>query len=108
MTEHLPGVFIVSDSIGETAEMVVRAAASQFNSGNMEIRRIPNISDQSILDEIVNQAAEKNFIIAYTLVLKDLADYLQFKASGAGVVCIDILGPIIEAFKNASHIEPKL
>jgi regulator of PEP synthase PpsR (kinase-PPPase family) len=108
LTEHLPGVFIVSDSIGETAEMVVRAAASQFNSGNMEIRRIPNISDQSILDEIVNQAAEKNFIIAYTLVLKDLADYLQLKASGAGVVCIDILGPIIEAFKNASHIEPKL
>jgi regulator of PEP synthase PpsR (kinase-PPPase family) len=32
---HLPGVFIISDSIGETAEMVVRAAASQFNSGEM-------------------------------------------------------------------------
>ena len=31
MTNHLPGVYIVSDSIGETAEMVVRAAASQFN-----------------------------------------------------------------------------
>jgi regulator of PEP synthase PpsR (kinase-PPPase family) len=41
LASHLPGVFIVSDSIGETAEMVVRAAASQFNSGNMEIGRYP-------------------------------------------------------------------
>lgn len=108
MTNHLPGVFIVSDSIGETAEMVVRAAASQFNSGNMEIRRIPNISDQSILEEIVHQAAEHKFMIAYTLVLKELADFLQAEADKAGVVCIDILGPIIEAFKEASHIEPRL
>jgi regulator of PEP synthase PpsR (kinase-PPPase family) len=47
---HLPGVFIISDSIGETAEMVVRAAASQFNSGEMEIRQIPNISNTETID----------------------------------------------------------
>ncbi len=88
MTNHLPGVFIVSDSIGETAEMVVRAAASQFNSGNMEIRRIPNISDQSILEEVVHQAAEHHFMIAYTLVLKELADFLKEEASqGRGSLC---------------------
>jgi regulator of PEP synthase PpsR (kinase-PPPase family) len=108
LTAHLPGVFIVSDSIGETAEMVVRAAASQFNSGNMEIRRIPNISDETILEEIVHQATENHFMIAYTLVLKELSDFLTLKANEAGVVCVDILGPIIEAFKKASHLEPKL
>ena len=36
MLDHLPKVYIVSDSIGETAEMVVRAAASQFNSNTMK------------------------------------------------------------------------
>lgn len=107
MANHLPGVFIVSDSIGETAEMVVRAAASQFNSGSMEIRQIPNISDKAILSEIVHQALENNFLIAYTLVLDELADFLRQEAAEAGVVCVDILGPIIAAFEEASHLSPK-
>ncbi len=107
MTDHLPGVFIVSDSIGETAEMVVRAAASQFNSGNMEIRRIPNISDIDILEEVVNQAKANGFLIAYTLVIEELAEFLQAECSKAEVVCIDILGPILEAFRDISNIEPR-
>lgn len=75
MTNHLPGVYIVSDSIGETAEMVVRAAASQFNSGSMEIRRVPNISDTDTLEEIVHHCQETGFMIAYTLVVDDLAAF---------------------------------
>ncbi|MBC7075304.1 MAG: kinase/pyrophosphorylase [Syntrophomonadaceae bacterium] len=107
MVNNLPGVYIVSDSIGETAEMVVRAAASQFNSGKMELRRVPNISDTDILDEVVRQAATNGFIIAYTLVISSLAEHLEEEAYKAGVVCIDILGPMLEAFKKMSGIEPR-
>jgi regulator of PEP synthase PpsR (kinase-PPPase family) len=107
LLEHLPGVFIVSDSIGETAEMVVRAAASQFNSGTMEIRRIPNIWDMDTIDEIVHQASINNFLIAYTLVINNLAEHLRAEASKNNVVCVDILGPLMEAFKSVSGIEPK-
>lgn len=107
MTNHLPGIYIVSDSIGETAELVVRAAASQFNSGNMEIRRVTNISDFDTLEEIVDQAAQNNFIIAYTLVVDKMADFLREKSEAAGVLCIDVLGPLIDAFKSVSHIEPR-
>jgi regulator of PEP synthase PpsR (kinase-PPPase family) len=104
---HLPGVFVVSDSIGETAEMVVRAAASQFNSGKMEIRQIPNISDTETIDEIVHQAAANNFIIAYTLVINELAQHLKTEAEKYGVTYVDVLGPLITAFNNVSQIEPK-
>ena len=31
-----PIVYVISDSIGETAEFVVRAAASQFNGGDVK------------------------------------------------------------------------
>ncbi len=107
MANHLPGVFIVSDSIGETAEMVVRAAASQFNSGAMEIRQIPNISDEGTIEEVIHQAMENHFMIAYTLVLDELAQFLRQEAARAGVVCVDILGPLIAAFEEASHLVPK-
>lgn len=107
MISHLPGVYILSDSIGETAEMVVKAAATQFNSGNMEIRRVPNITDKDILEEIVHQAAEQKFIIAYTLVVEELALFLEEEAEKVGVVCVDILSPMITAFKSASDIQPR-
>ena len=32
-------VYVVSDSVGETAEFVVKAVATQFNGGQVEIRR---------------------------------------------------------------------
>lgn len=107
MVNHLPGVYIVSDSIGETAEMVVRAAASQFNSGTMEIRRVPNISDCDTLDEVVHQAAGNHFLVAYTLVVDELAAHLRQEAERHGVICVDILGPMIDAFKQISHIIPR-
>ena len=99
--------FIISDSIGETAEMVVRAAASQFNSGEMEIRQIPNISNTETIDEVIHQAANNKFLVAYTLVIDELAMYLREEAEKHGVVCVDILGPLIAAFNNMSQIEPR-
>lgn len=107
MGNHLPGFFIVSDSLGETAEMVVRAAASQFNSGTMEIRRIPNISETDTIDEIIRQAAANHFLIAYTLVIEELARHMRAEAEKHGVLCIDILGPVIGALAEVSQIEPK-
>ncbi len=107
MSNHLPGVYIVSDSIGETAEMVVRAAASQFNSGEMTIHQVPNISDKATIDKIVQFAAKNRFMIAYTLVINELAEHLAEKANEYDVVSVDILGPLIDAFKLSSNIEPR-
>ena len=47
MNEDGPRIFIVSDSIGETAEKVVRAVAIQFNSDITEIRKQSNVTDKS-------------------------------------------------------------
>ncbi len=52
-------VYIVSDSVGETAELVVKAAVSQFNGSNVEIRRIPYVEDKGTIQEVV-QIAKKS------------------------------------------------
>jgi regulator of PEP synthase PpsR (kinase-PPPase family) len=62
-------VFIVSNSIGETGDVVVRAAVSQFEQGAVDIRRIANVTHQSQIPEIVSEAKKYNAIIAYTIVL---------------------------------------
>ena len=42
-------VYVVSDSVGETADLVTKAAISQFNGSNAIIKRYPFVEDTIIL-----------------------------------------------------------
>jgi len=75
-----PVVYIVSDSIGETAELVAKAAVSQFNGGNVQIRRVPYVNDPQEIVDIVDEAQGQNCIIAFTLVLPELREVLVREA----------------------------
>jgi [pyruvate, water dikinase]-phosphate phosphotransferase / [pyruvate, water dikinase] kinase len=106
-----PVVFVVSDSIGETAEFVVKAVASQYDSGNaVELRRVPFVSDASQIREVIAEAAEVNSIVAYTLVLPELRRVLEEEAARRNIPTADIMGPTMEAFarvmKNDPYLEP--
>ncbi len=108
MTKEIPGIYIISDSIGETAEMVVKAATSQFDSGRIEIRRIPNVGDTDTIDKVLDQAIEMQAMIAYTLVLPELKDYLMEKAAAEEIIAVDILSPIMEAVQQYTQMTPHL
>ncbi|KAF1084065.1 putative pyruvate, phosphate dikinase regulatory protein [Sporotomaculum syntrophicum] len=103
-----PVVYIISDSIGETAELVVRAAASQFNGGNVEIRRVPYVNDTSEIPEIVEEASHFNSLIAYTLVLPILRETIAAEAKKHGVITVDIMGPTLDALTQLEGRQPKL
>ena len=42
---QMPIIYVVSDSVGETAELVTKAAISQFNGGDIIIKRFPFVED---------------------------------------------------------------
>ncbi|MGE5397404.1 MAG: pyruvate, water dikinase regulatory protein [Chitinophagales bacterium] len=107
MSTQVPCVYVLSDSIGETAEMVVKAATSQFDSGKIEIKRIPNVGDTDTIDEILRQSAENKSMVAYTLVVEDLRDYLITRAEEIGVVTVDILTPIMDAVEKTTGLYPR-
>lgn len=104
---QLPIVYIVSDSVGETAEFVVRAAASQFDSGQVEVRRIPYIDDEGTLEETILSAKEVNATIAFTLVIPRLRDYLIRRAKEEHVRNVDIMGPILSTLESVFQSTPK-
>jgi len=103
-----PLVYVVSDSVGETAEFVVRAAASQFNSGHLEIKRIPYTSTEEQIAEIVAKAKASDSIVAYTLVLPELRIAMEKEGRRQGVVTVDVLGPILDALTAKVSTNPKL
>jgi regulator of PEP synthase PpsR (kinase-PPPase family) len=99
-------VYVVSDSVGETAEFVVKAAASQFAGQGVHIRKFPYIEDEGTLNEVVLAAAESNAIIAYTLVIPALKEHIQRKAAEEKVTAIDIMTPMVDALQEYLKQEP--
>ncbi|MDC3413361.1 kinase/pyrophosphorylase [Aquibacillus sp. 3ASR75-11] len=102
-------VYVVSDSVGETAELVVKAALSQFNNqDSYEVHRIPYVEDLYILKDTVSQAKGNGAIIGFTLVDPTFRSYLMKEAKQHKVECIDIMGPMMDAMERVFKQPPKL
>lgn len=68
-----PIIYILSDSIGETAQKVVSAVLVQFPELKLtDIRRYPFIEDERMLLDILNEVLKENGVIVHTLVSKNL------------------------------------
>ncbi len=95
-------IFVVSDSVGETGEQVVKAAVSQFRPDfdNTIIRRFPHIDNNDHIEKIVEIAKMQDAIIVFTLVEEKKRQILIEYCHHYNVSFIDLLGPIIELFEE--------
>lgn len=94
--------------MGETAEFVARAAASQFNAGRVELRRVPYVSGKEQIAEIIEEARCFKSVIAYTIVIPELKEELLRLAKAHQLPLVDILGPMVDALSGMTGTEPKL
>lgn len=106
--KHKPVVYVVSDSVGETAEFVVKAVAIQFNSGHVDIKRIAFVSDTDTILDIVEEAVQIGGMIAYTLVLPELRRRIREESEKRGLITVDVMGPMMDAFSRLLGIDPRL
>ena len=89
-----PAVYIVSDSLGETADQVAKAALSQFEADRFNVIRMPKISSPSQIEGIVQAAAHDECVIfLYTFADPQLRDEMSRAARETHVTAVDILGP---------------
>lgn len=103
----LPVIYILSDSIGETGEIVVKAAMSQFDETTIEIRRKPYLKSIAQIEVALKEASQANSAIMYTLVRPDLKAALESSATLLGLTHVDIMGPVIQAITTVSKISPR-
>ena len=102
-----PAVFVLSDSLGETAELVVRAAAAQFNAGGVEIQKFGYVQSKDAIDKALKEAETRKSMVAYTLVKADLREYVKTQSEKRGIASVDVLGPMLEALSTVAATEPK-
>lgn len=99
-------VYVVSDSVGETAEFVVKAVATQFNGGQVDIRRNSYVEDEEDIEDVLLLAKQGRSIIAYTIVVPALKSYLDKRAQEEGIYAVDLLNPLMSAFEKKFNKQP--
>lgn len=101
-------IFVLSDSVGETAEQVVKAAVTQFrpNFEYTNIRRFPQLIHSQEIEPIVRLAKKEGAYIVYTLVKAEMRQYLLNLCKVYEVDAMDLLGPIIQYLENQLKEKP--
>ena len=100
-------IFAVSDSIGEIAEQVAEAAASQFN-GEVKVKRVPYVKTLEDVEEIMEEIkAEENVMIVSTIITVNIREYLTEKAVENNVSIVNVLGPIINVASSILSQQPE-
>jgi len=99
-------VYVVSDSIGETAEMVARATAEQFRDINYEIKKYPFINNEEQIKELIDDAAESTSIIVFTTVLQNLREMIISECNRNKLPFIDVMDPLLTKFEEFLGTKP--
>jgi regulator of PEP synthase PpsR (kinase-PPPase family) len=100
-------IYILSDSTGDTASRVLRAAMKQFVGKGVEIRRHPNVLRKSELRTILQDAAETNSLVAHTFAAAPLRRMMEEEAAALGLKTLDLLGPLLDSLEEFLHRKPK-
>ena len=88
-------IFAVSDSIGETAQQVAMAAASQFKD-NAEVKRIPYVKSLEDVEDLMKTIEDcEACMIVSTIITVNVREYLTQKCIEKNINIINVLGPII-------------
>lgn len=99
-------IYVVSDSVGETAELVTKAAVSQFINAKVTIKRIPYVETPEHIDEVISLAKLNNAIIAYTLVRPKDREYMVMRTEQEGILTYDIIGPLMDTLQERLQNDP--
>lgn len=90
-------IYVLSDSTGETAERVVRAALSQFGSSDVKIVRLAKVNNQQEVQRAVNTVSSDEGLLVYTLVDAELAIAVHTIAEEHGLMAFDLLSPLLQS-----------
>ena len=88
-------IFAVSDSIGETAQQVAMAAASQFKD-NAEVKRNPYVKSLEDVEDLMKTIDDcEACMIVSTIITVNVREYLTQKCIEKNINIMNVLGPII-------------
>ncbi len=100
-------IFVMSDSLGETAEKVTLASVAQFQDKSlMSIKKFPYINTKERVLVILQEAKIKKAILVTTFADHELNAYVQEYALENHLKVIDCLTPLVQTISEQLNEEP--
>src|SRR5882757_9866165 len=97
---------VVSDSTGETAEKVVRAALLQFPQAGAVIRLHTRVRTKEIARAILERSAKEGALFVFTVVSPELREFIHASTSELKVDAVDVIGSLIGKLGTFLDREP--
>lgn len=97
---------VVSDSTGETAEKVVRAALLQFPKAGAEIRLHTRVRTNDAARPILERASREGALVVFTIVSPELREYIHSLSYELKVDALDVIGSLIGKLSTFLEREP--
>ncbi|TFJ38501.1 phosphoenolpyruvate synthase regulatory protein [Carnobacterium divergens] len=99
-------VYIISDSVGETANKLIQAALAQFPDLEVDVSRYPFVRGEDTLISILEKAKEDNAMILHTLITNGLSSAANQFCKENNLYCFDLLNPVIEEIEKRTGAIP--
>ena len=98
---------LLSDSTGETLEMIAKAALAQFEDSDVVRHFWPMVRSRQHLDRIMNEFKANPGLVLYTLVNEDIREQLEERCRSLGLKHVDALDAVTEALEERLGQEAK-
>jgi regulator of PEP synthase PpsR (kinase-PPPase family) len=107
-----PQLFVVSDSMGETAQLVSRAVLSQFPDSDVDTRRFSHVDNLEAAMAVMDAARQQPTVIIFTIIFPEVRGFIHVEAEKHGIPVVDIMGPSIQGVEritgHTALLEPGL
>jgi len=92
---ELKRIDVLSDSTGETAEKVVRAAMLQFPHSGAHIRLHTRVRTKEAARPVLERAAREGALVVFTVVSPELREYIHASSYELKIEALDLIGSLI-------------
>lgn len=100
-------IYLVSDSVGETAQKIISAVSAQYPEVDMtDIQRFPFITDEEVLLPILKDALHDKAVVVTTLVNKSLVTLVKDFARRTGLQYVDYMSPLSNIVESTFGVQP--
>ncbi len=97
---------VISDALGETAELVAEAAASQFPGHPVEVQRFPHVTTEGDFLQVMERLLQPPAAVVYTIILPELRAAIARHLAATGVPAVDVMGPLLDGLAQRLAATP--
>jgi regulator of PEP synthase PpsR (kinase-PPPase family) len=102
----LKRIDVLSDSTGETAEKVVRAAMLQFPHSGAHIRVHTRVRTKEAVRPLLERAASEGALVVFTVVSPELREYIHASSYELKIEALDLIGSLIGKLSTFLERQP--